>query len=112
WYAARMKPKAGRTLAKPEARAAPRAEAASRAVERIVLTLPRGLLENINQLAEKRGLTRSAYIRMVLTDHLGGDSIEDIDRQLYELSKRAERAQPKGLVMLPKKPGDLPTNED
>ena len=65
-------------------------------VERIVLTLPRGLIERITELAQRKGLTRAAYIRMVLTDHLGGESIEDIDRQLYELAKRVELGLPGG----------------
>jgi predicted DNA-binding protein len=67
---------------------------APRAVERIVLTLPHGLVERLTEVAEKKGLTRAAYIRMVLTDHLATESIEEVDRQLWELAKRAEKGRP------------------
>jgi predicted DNA-binding protein len=67
---------------------------APRAAERIVLTLPHGLVERLTDVAEKKGLTRAAYIRMVLTDHLATESMEEVDRQLWELAKRAEKARP------------------
>ena len=67
---------------------------APRAVEKIVLTLPHGLVERLTEVAEKKHLTRAAYIRMVLTDHLASDRMEDVDRQLWELAKRAEKGRP------------------
>jgi len=36
-------------------------------VKRIIISLPDELLEKLNQLAQRKGLTRAAYIRMVLT---------------------------------------------
>ena len=73
-----------------------------RALERIVITLPIGLVERLTAKAEEKGLTRSVYIRMVLQDHVTVDSMEEVDRQLYELAKRADiRAATTG--------GDLPS---
>lgn len=36
---------------------------------RIVLVLPDELLKTLNTLAQRKGLSRSAYIRMALTEH-------------------------------------------
>jgi metal-responsive CopG/Arc/MetJ family transcriptional regulator len=41
----------------------------SPSVERIIISLPAKLLEKLTALAEKKGLSRAAYIRMVLTEH-------------------------------------------
>jgi predicted DNA-binding protein len=61
------------------------------ALERVVITLPNGLVERLTEIAEQKGLTRSGYIRMVLQDHLTTNSMEDVDRQLWELAKRADK---------------------
>ena len=62
------------------------------AAERVVLTLPCRLVQLLTEAAAKKGLNRSAYIRMVLTDHLADHSMEEVDRQLYELAKRGDEA--------------------
>ena len=40
------------------------------ASERIVVILPRELVETLTELAKAKGLARTAYIRMVLTEHV------------------------------------------
>jgi len=40
------------------------------AVERIMLSLPKELLEKLTELAKKKGLSRASFIRMVLTEHV------------------------------------------
>ena len=40
------------------------------AVDRIVISLPKDLLKELTQLARLKGLSRSSYIRMVLTEHV------------------------------------------
>jgi metal-responsive CopG/Arc/MetJ family transcriptional regulator len=40
------------------------------AASRIVLILPRELVETLTALANRKGLSRSAYIRMVLTEYV------------------------------------------
>jgi metal-responsive CopG/Arc/MetJ family transcriptional regulator len=42
----------------------------SRTVERIIVTLPRDLLDKLNELARQKGLTRGAFIRMTLTEYV------------------------------------------
>ena len=39
-------------------------------VERIIISLPRDLLEKLNGLAQRKGLTRGAFIRMLLTEYV------------------------------------------
>jgi len=39
-------------------------------VERIIISLPRELLEKLNELARRKGLSRASYIRMILTEHV------------------------------------------
>jgi metal-responsive CopG/Arc/MetJ family transcriptional regulator len=46
------------------------AETSSASVERMELSMPSWLRDEINELAESRALTRSAYIRIVLMDHV------------------------------------------
>jgi hypothetical protein len=36
----------------------------------IITSLPRELLEKITKLAQRKGLSRASYIRMVLTEHV------------------------------------------
>jgi len=40
------------------------------AVERIMLSLSKELLEKLTALARLKGLSRASYIRMVLTEHV------------------------------------------
>ena len=40
------------------------------ASERIVVILPKELVETLTALAKAKGLARTAYIRMVLTEHV------------------------------------------
>ncbi len=40
------------------------------ASERIVVILPRELVDQLTELARAKGLARTAYIRMVLTEHV------------------------------------------
>lgn len=47
------------------------------AASRIVLILPRELVETLTALANRKGLSRSAYIRMVLTEHVGAQRRDD-----------------------------------
>jgi metal-responsive CopG/Arc/MetJ family transcriptional regulator len=42
-------------------------------VERIMLSLPRELLDKLTAIAKRKGLSRASYIRMVLT--------EDVNKQ-------------------------------
>jgi len=81
-----------------EARAtiAPRRPAARRAVEKVLLTLPQELVERLTEMAKQKGVTPAAYMRLVLTDHLTSNSMEDVDRRLWELAKRAEKGRPDG----------------
>ena len=46
------------------------AETSSASVERMELSMPSWLRDEISELAESRALTRSAYIRIVLMDHV------------------------------------------
>jgi hypothetical protein len=39
-------------------------------VERIIISLPKELIEALSRLAARKGLARTAYIRMVLTEHV------------------------------------------
>jgi len=39
-------------------------------VERIIISLPADLLEKLTKLARLKGLSRSSYVRMVLTEHV------------------------------------------
>jgi metal-responsive CopG/Arc/MetJ family transcriptional regulator len=39
-------------------------------VERIIISLPKELLERLNRIAQRKGLSRASYIRMVLTEHV------------------------------------------
>lgn len=41
---------------------------------RIVLVLPDELLKSLNALARRKGLSRAAYIRMALTEHVRVES--------------------------------------
>lgn len=41
---------------------------------RIVLVLPDELLKSLNALARRKGLSRAAYIRMALTEHVQVES--------------------------------------
>jgi metal-responsive CopG/Arc/MetJ family transcriptional regulator len=41
---------------------------------RIVLVLPDDLLKSLNTLARRKGLSRAAYIRMALTEHVQVES--------------------------------------
>lgn len=38
--------------------------------ERIIVIFPKELVESLTALAKAKGLTRTAYIRMVLTEHV------------------------------------------
>jgi metal-responsive CopG/Arc/MetJ family transcriptional regulator len=49
----------------------------SPSVERIIISLPAKLLERLTALAEKKGLSRAAYIRMVLTEHTSEQDREE-----------------------------------
>lgn len=40
------------------------------ASERIVAILPKELVETLTELAKAKGLSRAAYMRMVLTEHV------------------------------------------
>jgi predicted DNA binding CopG/RHH family protein len=44
--------------------------------ERIVVILPRELVDALTRLADAKGLARTAYIRMVLTEHVKGQGRE------------------------------------
>ena len=52
------------------------------ASERIVVILPKELVETLTELAKAKGLARTAYIRMVLTEH-----VQDV-----EAEERGEKA--------------------
>jgi len=41
---------------------------------RIVLVLPDDLLKSLNTLARRKGLSRAAYIRMALTEHVEAET--------------------------------------
>jgi len=53
-------------------------------------------VERLTELAQEKGLTPSAYIRIVLMDHWATNSMEEVDRELYKLAKRAEQRPPDG----------------
>ena len=89
-----MKTKAGHPGAEDQATAPPRAAVARPAVKKVVLTLPEGLVERLTEMAKQKDLTPAAYIRMVLMDHVTFNSMEDVDRQLWELAKRGEKRRP------------------
>jgi len=46
-------------------------------VERILIRLPKELLEALGTLAKAKGLSRTAYIRMVLTEHVNEPERKD-----------------------------------
>jgi metal-responsive CopG/Arc/MetJ family transcriptional regulator len=46
------------------------------AVERIMLSLPKDLLEKLTALAKRKGLSRASFIRMVLTEHVNEEERE------------------------------------
>jgi len=48
---------------------------------RIVLVLPRELVETLGARARRKGLSRAAYIRMILTEHV---QVEEDDTQPRE----------------------------
>lgn len=49
------------------------------ASERIVVILPKELVETLTKLAKDNGLARTAYIRMVLTKHVQEQEAGDDD---------------------------------
>ena len=49
------------------------------ASERIVVILPKELVETLTALAKGKGLARTAYIRMVLTEHVQETETEERD---------------------------------
>ena len=49
------------------------------ASERIVVILPKELVETLTKLAKDKGLARTAYIRMVLTGHVQEQEAGDGD---------------------------------
>ena len=86
-----MKAKTEDPGAEARAAVAPRRPVARRAVEKVLLTLPQELVERLTEMGKQKGLAPAAYMRLVLTDHLTSNSMEDVDRQLWELAKRAEK---------------------
>jgi len=89
-----MKTKSKLPGAEERATVAPRSAVARPAVAKVVLMLPQELVERLTEMANQKGITPAAYMRMVLLDHLTSNSMEDVDRQLWELAKRAEKGQP------------------
>lgn len=66
------------------------------ASERIVVILPKELVETLTALAKAKGLARTAYIRMVLTEHVQETEIEDLGlsgRTAKELYAEWEKAR-------------------
>jgi hypothetical protein len=59
-----------------------------------VLTQYANLHERVKEAADKRRLSVASYIGMVLSEHLASDSMEDVDRQLWELARLAEMRPP------------------
>ena len=47
--------------------------------QRIMLSLPQELLDRLNDLAKEKGLSRSALIRMVLTEYARQEEASDGD---------------------------------